>query len=490
MLKKILSAKIFLCLFGTFLFAQEVPESLIYRDVSATNLPLASLGNNNMDARPADLDGDGDLDIVIAVEFVRNIILINNGSGVFTNESNTRLPAQSNDSEDVGIADFDNNGTLDILFVSEDDSTNELYLNDGNGFFTNASSRIPVNGVSNAVLVTDLSGDSIPDIIIGNDGTNRVLINDGSGNFTDETVTRYPRAGAITQDLEWGDIDGDGDGDIIEGNENGNRVLINNGSGSFTDETNARIAFTPSGEETREADLGDVDNDGDLDLFFANVTFLQGRPSQNRLLLNDGNGFFSDVTVSSLPTETLNTIDADFNDIDGDGDEDIIAVSAFVGTYQIFINDGNGLYSDSTSRYFLPPPNGSGVDAEFADFTGDNIPDIYLTGFQRQDYLFVGEVLTGIEPAASPVSTFRLFSNYPNPFNPSTTIAFQLAKASAIQLTIYDAGGRVVEQLANSIFPSGQHSLSFNAKNLSSGVYIYALKVGNQKVSKKMVLLK
>ncbi|MGH1365105.1 MAG: T9SS type A sorting domain-containing protein [Calditrichia bacterium] len=490
MLKTLLIFSLAISLFFSNLSAQEVPENLVYRDVSATNLPLASLGNNNMDARPADLDGDGDLDIVIAVEFVRNIILINNGSGVFTNESNTRLPAQNNDSEDIGIADFDNNGTLDILFVSEDDSTNELYLNDGNGFFTNASSRIPVNGVSNAVLVTDLTGDSIPDIIIGNDGTNRVLINDGSGNFTDETLARYPRAGAITQDLEWGDIDGDGDGDIIEGNEDGNRVLINDGSGTFADETSARITFTFSGEETREADLGDVDNDGDLDLFFANVTFLQGRPSQNRLLLNDGDGFFLDVTGASLPSETFNTIDADFNDIDGDGDEDIIAVSAFVGTYQIFINDGSGIYSDSTSRYFLPPPNGSGVDAEFADFTGDNIPDIYLTGFQRQDYLFVGEVLTGIETPAEWVNTFELLGNYPNPFNPSTAITFRMARAGAVELNLYDLGGRLVRNLTTGFFTAGEHTIKVSASNLTSGVYIYTLQSGNKRTSRKMVLLK
>jgi len=488
--KQLLFLPLFIYFSSSGLFAQEVPENLIYRDVSSTNLPLSSLGTNNMDARPADLDGDGDLDIVIAVEFFRNLVLINNGSGVFSNESNSRLPAQNNDSEDVGIADFDGNGTLDIVFVSEDDSTNELYLNDGNGFFTNASSRIPVNGVSNAVLVTELSGDSSPDIIIGNDGKNRVLINDGSGNFTDETLARYPEGNAITQDLEWGDIDGDGDGDIIEANEDGNRVLINDGNGVFTDETNARITFTFSGEETREADLGDVDNDGDLDMVFANVTFLQGRPSQNRLLINDGNGFFQDETVSRLPSETLNTIDADFNDIDGDGDLDMIAVSAFVGSYQIFVNDGTGVFTDSTSRYFLPPPSGSGVDAEFADFSGDGIPDIYLTGFQRPDYLFLGEVMTGIEEPVNPVESFELLGNYPNPFNPTTTIAFRLAQAGAVELNIYDAGGRFIQQLVNSVMPAGENRILFDAANLSSGIYLYSLRVAGQIFSKKMMLLK
>ena len=336
--------------FNTFSQNYVDTSKIIYNDVSITNLPLSTLGGNSMDAKTADLDGDSDIDIVVACEYCPNIILINDGNGVFANESSTRLPQVVHDSEDIGIADFDGDGDQDIIFVSEDDQTNEFYLNDGDGFFTDLSNRIPVTGTSNAVLAIDVNNDSIPDIVIGNAGQNIVLINDGNANFTNETASRFPVNLNITQDLEWGDIDGDGDNDLLEGNENGNRILINDGSGFFSDETTSRLPFPVSGEETREVDLGDVDNDGDPDIFYSNVTFTQGFPSQNRLLLNDGNGFFTDVTSTNLPVAQQNTVDGDFRDIDLDGDLDILTAQAFNGTYQVLLNDSAGVYTNQTEN--------------------------------------------------------------------------------------------------------------------------------------------
>ena len=78
-----------------------------------------------MDAAAADFDNDGDWDILIANEHRPNIMLINEGKGKFANESANRIPQVNHDSEDIGIADFDHDGDLDIVVVSEDDKTNE-----------------------------------------------------------------------------------------------------------------------------------------------------------------------------------------------------------------------------------------------------------------------------------------------------------------------------------------------------------------------------
>ena len=82
------------------------PPQALYGDVSATHLPGGLLSGLSMDAGVADLDADGDLDIVIANEFRPNILLLNDGTGRFSDGS-SRLPGASRDSEDVGIADFD-----------------------------------------------------------------------------------------------------------------------------------------------------------------------------------------------------------------------------------------------------------------------------------------------------------------------------------------------------------------------------------------------
>jgi len=507
---KIFFVSIAISAIGINTFSQNAPDTsqVVYIDVSTTNLPLSSLGGNSMDAHTADLDGDTDIDIVVACEYCPNIILINDGDGVFSNESSTRLPQIVHDSEDIGIADFDGDGDKDIIFVSEDDQTNEFYLNDGNGYFNDFTSRIPVTGTSNAVLAIDVNNDSIPDIVIGNAGQNIVLINDGNAFFTDETSLRFPTNLNITQDLEWGDIDGDGDNDLLEGNENGNRILINDGSGFFSDETTARLPTPASGEETREVDLGDVDDDGDLDIFYANVTFTQGFPSQNRLLLNNGDGFFTDVTLTNIPVSQQNTVDGDFRDVDLDGDLDILTAQAFDGTYQVLLNDSSGVFTIQTNKIYFPLPQGSGVDVEEADFNGDGLIDIYLCGFQHTDYLYLAEgTITSVEQSniESNPEQFELFQNYPNPFNPSTKIKFTIPSAimsvakqsQLVTLKVYDVLGNEITTLVNEEKAPGTLEVEFNShsglsgiKDLSSGMYFYQLQAGNQVETKKMILLK
>ena len=384
----------FVLLLGTACSTVNPPEPqpnfiIRYQNASATHLPTGLQGRN-MDARPGDIDQDGDLDLVVAQEFGPNIILLNDGTGQFTNASAARLPQVVHDSEDIGLADFDGDNDLDLIFVSEDDQTNEFYLNDGTGHFTAAHNRIPVSGTSNAVLAADVDGDEDIDILIGNAGQNVLLLNDGTGHFEDVTGVQYPASGGTTQDLELGDIDNDGDPDLIVANEESNQLLLNNGNGFFTDVTETQLPNTNG--ETREADFGDIDGDGDLDLFFANVAFQTG-PPQNRLLLNDGNGFFTDVTETHIPQETKNTADADFIDLDADGDLDMVLANAFGGNYQVYYNDGTGHFTDNTTTLFTTIPQGDGVDIEAADFNNDQHPDLYLTHYQGKDFLFLTELV-------------------------------------------------------------------------------------------------
>ena len=87
-------------------------------------------------------------------------------------------------------------------------------------------------------------------------------------------------------------------------------------------------------------------------------------------------------------------------------------------------------------------------------------------------------------------ATYGLSQNYPNPFNPSTDIQFSLAKAGTVSLKVYDMLGREVATLANGEFVAGVHHVMFNAINLPSGAYFYALKAGNFSAMKSMMLVK
>jgi len=88
------------------------------------------------------------------------------------------------------------------------------------------------------------------------------------------------------------------------------------------------------------------------------------------------------------------------------------------------------------------------------------------------------------------VTEYKLFNNYPNPFNPTTIIAFELPEQTIVTLKVYDILGREVAVLVNEKLESGKHEVEFRADNLASGLYIYNLTAGNYSQSHKMLLLK
>lgn len=89
-----------------------------------------------------------------------------------------------------------------------------------------------------------------------------------------------------------------------------------------------------------------------------------------------------------------------------------------------------------------------------------------------------------------PVSCEMAISNYPNPFNPETTISLLLRKAGEVELTVTDITGRVVETPFAGYLQSGVHEFKFSGSNLSTGVYFYTAKSGNELVSGKALLVK
>ena len=381
-----------------FIYANAIGQSL--KEVSVTNLPETVIAPlNSMDASIADIDNDGDMDVVLAVEFQKNIILINDGTGNFKDGSNL-LPdkvSKANfkpyqyypyhDSEDVMLEDINKDGRLDILFVTEDDKTNELYIQQRDGTFKDVSDQFPVGNVSNALIKGDFDKDGWVDFVVGNNGQNNYLKNN-KGVLIDETKVRFPQVSDVTQDVEVGDYDNDGDLDILIGNEDDNRLLQNNGKAIFTDVT--QKVFTEGiSEETREADFADIDDDGDLDIYFANIRMFTPKAPIQRLLINE-DGKFTDKSKERLKfNPVVGTLDADFFDIDSDGDQDLLI--AKLDGLAIGVNNGKGYFEEQTKAYINNPINAIIVDIEVADFNGDNKPDIYLACFRGPDKLLLSQ---------------------------------------------------------------------------------------------------
>jgi Secretion system C-terminal sorting domain len=99
-------------------------------------------------------------------------------------------------------------------------------------------------------------------------------------------------------------------------------------------------------------------------------------------------------------------------------------------------------------------------------------------------------IVTGVDEDELQPLTYQLEQNYPNPFNPSTTFRYSIPTQSKVVMKVYDILGNEIATLMDEEKPVGTYELTWNAANLSSGIYFYQLKAGNYVETKKMILLK
>ncbi len=102
----------------------------------------------------------------------------------------------------------------------------------------------------------------------------------------------------------------------------------------------------------------------------------------------------------------------------------------------------------------------------------------------------LAKVATNSEGEGFTPSAIQLNQNYPNPFNPSTTISYSLDRPGEVSLKVYNLLGKEVATLVNGTQASGSHSITWNAANAPSGVYVYRLSSGNTQLSRRMMLIK
>src|SRR5215207_5267711 len=233
-----------------------------------------------------DVDDDGDLDVYAPGSWGEaDALFINDGQGTFADEAAERLPAGlASRSGATRFGDLDGDGDLDLVVTDwgltppYTAGTAHLYVNDGSGRFTDATDQFPSppDGLGTApvdVDVLDVDNDADLDLILNNrDGRNLLWINDGTGGFTDVTEAQLPeKPSAMSYDVEPCDVDADGDLDLWVDNARlarAEQLLINDGSGRFRDESDQRIAGNPAGDDN-EINCADVDGDGDFDAVIA-----------------------------------------------------------------------------------------------------------------------------------------------------------------------------------------------------------------------------
>ena len=317
------------------------------------------------DVAVGDMDSDGDLDIVVLNRSKQSVVYLNDGTASFPV---TRSFGTAADLSSVAVGDVNGDGALDIVVGNWLTST--IYVNDGTGNFDWVGAArpfgLPMSGTTD-VAVGDMDGDGSLDIAVATYSQNRVYLNDGSGGFAWAGSNRTFGTGTDdTESLALGDVDGDGDIDIVVGNMysgvvHENRVYRNDGAGNF--DVLAGFGLV-SWDRTASVALGDVDADGDLDIAVGNTG------EDNALCLNNGIG--SAFTCDAFGTGADNTLSVMLGDVDSDGDLDV-AAGNMKGQNAVYINDGGGTFP-SSSPYYRPWPGG--LDLAVGDMDGDGTLDL------------------------------------------------------------------------------------------------------------------
>lgn len=148
---------------------------------------------------------------------------------------------------------------------------------------------------------------------------------------------------------------------------------------------------------------------------------------------------------------------------------------------------GTLVYSDSSVGVsYMWFGKNEGILASVDSQEGSTNPNFTLAS----DVSFRVPASTGIHSENQLANRFELFQNFPNPFNPTTTIAFNIPRASEVTFSVYNIAGQLVEQRSLGQLSAGRHEIQFRANRLPSGIYFYQIQAGSWKAVKRMVLMK
>ena len=289
----------------------------------------------------ADLDLDGDMDIVVANGVSRIAWFQNDGDGGFGPRV---LISESRRSNSVAVGDVNGDGYPDIV-ASHPDTPNggevSVSLGKGDGTFGASQSYDP-GANPYGLKLADVNGDGRLDIITLNifDGTISVFTNILNITFT--PGRKYDLQGGRPVDFTLGDVDFDGDIDLIVADDDLGiiRLVRNNGSGGFNRSQSVIVGNTTSG-----VCLGDLDGDGDLDLVAVNLD--DATQDDVVVLRNNGIGVFSPIGFYALSEMNQSgAIRVSLGDLNGDGHLDIITANMDDNNISVMLNAGDASFGD------------------------------------------------------------------------------------------------------------------------------------------------
>ena len=518
-------------------------QNLLYKNNKDGTFKRITSGSLVTDIEPsrsaswADYNNDGYLDCFVAngTKEIYNSLYKNNRDGTFSKITEGNIVEDYGDYRSCAWADVDNDSDLD-LYVTEvsEEYPNILYINDGTNHFTKSTDIVVGERAERTYNCgwCDFDDDGDLDIYLANQGPDKLYEQVRRGEFSLVGADRIePNQGSAVS-CSWGDYNNDGFMDLFVVNyDMPNCLYRNNGDGSLT-KVNAPGISTDN-KISKGSGWADYDNDGDLDLFVSN---------RNSYLFytNDGEGNFEKASTQDFYYHAGNSLSVAWGDRENDGDLDLV-ISSYDQQTMLYRNITTGNNWLKIICVGNKSSNRSGLGAKIKiKTTVDNkahrqvrhvmsqtshaaqnslIQHFGLGAASKVDSIIIewpsgkrqvlteksaNQKITVVESGSAAVESgenfarpqdYALKANYPNPFNPATTIDYRIPQKTRVTLIIFDANGHYVTTLIDEDKSAGTYSAVWDGRNnrgimAASGLYFYKMVTTDYESVGKMTLLR
>ncbi|MCG6915842.1 FG-GAP-like repeat-containing protein [bacterium BMS3Abin03] len=468
--------------------------------------------------RIGDIDGDGDLDVVASGFNAKVVVWYENNNLTWTKHI---IDTTIGKSGCVGIFDVDGDDTLDVVSGIYDNSFPDRdFVWYENNHSTWIKHIISTDCALGDFYFGDIDGDDTADVVVSAYTTREIVWykNENSGTtWTKDIIDSNVDSGTLVLS----DINGDNQLDLVATGYDDDFVVWYD---------NDNLSWTPNIidlnlDRAHTVNVVDIDSDGQLDVVAT------GKQANKVVWYKNNNFVWEKIVIDSVngPHRAISV------DIDNDNDIDIVVPVTNEGKLVLYENqipilpraplliepvndttlDSIGVqlvwhqsYPDVEKYWLELDTTDQFVIPIFTDSTLADTTLLYSSLQSNKNYWWrvkaynslgwsifsevrtFGVIITSIEDDDQLPTEFSLEQNFPNPFNPITSIQYQISELSFVNVKIFDVLGDEITTLVNEIKPTGRYEIEFDATNLSSGIYFYQLQAGSFIETKKMLLLK